>query len=433
VSAPTEPRPRWFLPGLAAITAAGFVWRVGYTLATKRHDTNLFDEGDAFFYRAVAENLARGEWFTVPFNGAPAADHPPLTVLVSTPAAWLFEGSVLAGRLTMTLVGTVAIVAIALLGRAVAGPVAGLVAAALAAVNPNFWMNDAVIMSEAISTVLIALLMLAGVALARSPTVSRAAVAGALCGLTVLARAEIGLFLPLMILPIVVTAHGLDARQRLGRLTVAALAAVAVVAPWTVSNLLRFDEPVLISTNDGTTLLGANCPDTYDTAKIGSWSLDCVLDLSSGEGDPSTQAGEQRKLAFEYIGDHAGRLPLVVVAREGRTFGYWRPDQMVYANQGEGRPRWASWAGLAGFWVLVPFAVAGALRLRRSGTTLAPFAAALATVVAVSALFYGIPRFRLPLDVAVTVLAAVAIAGLISSRRRDEATAGAAAASAPTT
>jgi 4-amino-4-deoxy-L-arabinose transferase-like glycosyltransferase len=320
----------------------------------------------------------------------------------------------------MVLVGTVAIVAVAALAKAVAGPVAGLVAAGLAAVNPNFWMNDAVIMSEAISTVLIALLMLAGVALARAPTIGRAAAAGALCGLTVLARAEVGLFLPLMIVPILVVVPGLGARQRIGRVLVAGAVAAAVVAPWTISNLVRYEEPVFISTNDGTTLLGANCPETYDTHLVGAWSVRCVVDQTpKGLPDASVESKEQRSIAIEYLRDHLGRLPVVLVAREGRTFGFWRPDQMAYANQGEGRPRWASWAGFATFWAMAPVAIAGAVVLRRRrDTTLAPFAAALITVVGVSALFYGIPRFRLPLDIAATVLAAVAIAAWLSRRVR---------------
>jgi 4-amino-4-deoxy-L-arabinose transferase-like glycosyltransferase len=314
--------------------------------------------------------------------------------------------------------------------------VAGVVAGAVAALNPNFWMNDAVVMSEAVSTVLIAVLMIAGVRLARGPTVGRAAVAGAVCGLTVLARAEMGLFLPFMILPILLVVDGLGAWQRLGRIVLAGLMTLAVVAPWTVSMQGRYDEPVFVSTNDGTTLLGANCPQVYDTALIGSWSIDCVEKLGPKTLDPSNDATKQRHLAFDYIKAHEGRLPLVLLAREGRTFGLWRPDQGVYINQGEGRPEWASWAGLVTFWALTPFAVYGALVLRRRRVTLAPFVAALATVVVVSALFYGIPRFRLPLDVAVTVLTAVAASELLSRRtgaRPAEPSAAGVGASLPTT
>ena len=213
----------------------------------------------------------------------------------------------------------------------------------------------------------------------------------------------------------------------------AAVVAGAVVAPWTAWNLTRFDEPVTISTNDGTTLLGANCRESYEGGFIGFWNLRCVVDQTpKGLADPSVEAKEQRRLAFDYMRDHLGRLPKVVVAREGRTFGFWRPDQMVFSNQAEGRPRWASWAGLVTFWVLTPVAIAGAVILRRRRVTIAPFVAAVATVVLVSGLFYGIPRFRLPVDVAVTVLAAVAIAALLT-RRRDAPSADGAAASLPTT
>jgi hypothetical protein len=207
----------------------------------------------------------------------------------------------------------------------------------------------------------------------------------------------------------------------------------AVVLPWTAWNQTRYDETVTVSTNDGTTLLGANCPQVYDTALIGSWSLECVIaQTPKGLADPSVEAKIQRRKALDYIRDNTGKLPKVVVAREGRTFGFWRPDQMVYANQGEGRPEWASWAGLWTFWLLLPLAGYGAIVLRRRGVTLAPFGAALATVVLVSAVFYGIPRFRLPLDVAETVLVGVAVAALVTRSRRASPSVAATEASLPT-
>ena len=131
-----------------------------------------------------------------------------------------------------------------------------------------------------------------------------------LCGLTVLARAEMALFLPFMILPILLTAPGLDVRQRLGRLVLAAAVAGAVVAPWTAWNLTRFDEPVTISTNDGTTLLGANCRESYEGGFIGFWNLRCVVDQTpKGLADPSVEAKEQRRLALDYMRRPPGPAP----------------------------------------------------------------------------------------------------------------------------
>lgn len=53
-------------------------------------------------------------------------------------------------------------VVIGLLARSLVGPTAGLVAAAVAALNPNLWMNDALVMSESLSALLIALLLWSG-------------------------------------------------------------------------------------------------------------------------------------------------------------------------------------------------------------------------------------------------------------------------------
>ena len=91
---------------------------------------------------------------------------------------------------------------------------------------------------------------------------------------------------------------------------------------------------------------------------IGSWNLRCVRRPDPEGARRPLGRGRRSSGAWPSTTsrDHLGRLPKVVVAREGRTFGFWRPDQMVYANQGEGRPKWASWAGLVTFWVLTPVA-----------------------------------------------------------------------------
>ncbi len=87
----------------------------------------------------------------------------------------------LAQRLTMTVIGTLVVAAIGLLGRSVAGRRVGLIAAGVAAANPNLWMNDAVIMSESISALLIVALLGAGYRLAQRPTLGRAADRPARC------------------------------------------------------------------------------------------------------------------------------------------------------------------------------------------------------------------------------------------------------------
>jgi len=51
-------------------------------------------QGDQIYYSGLADGLARGDGFRDPFirsRTVPSADHPPLTSLVLTPAAWLWR------------------------------------------------------------------------------------------------------------------------------------------------------------------------------------------------------------------------------------------------------------------------------------------------------------------------------------------------------
>ena len=51
-------------------------------------------------------------------------------------------------RYLMCVLGTLTIGAVALLGRRVAGARVGLIAAGFAALYPNFWINDGMLMVE---------------------------------------------------------------------------------------------------------------------------------------------------------------------------------------------------------------------------------------------------------------------------------------------
>ncbi len=387
---------------------AALALSVVYTLLTKAHDDNLLDEGDAFFYGLTAANAANGNWFQDPFTYAPAADHPPLTVVVLVPASFLFDGA-LPQRLTMCLIGSLTVGAVGLAGREIAGGRAGLVAATIALFNPNLWINNALIMSEALAALLFTLLLLVAYQLIRGPTFARAAAAGGLCGLLVLTRAETGIFFVLMIVPLLAVARDLDWRAKLLRIALAAACMIAVVTPWTVWVHGQFSRPVLVSTNDGLTLAGANCDETYYTGVVGFWSLDCGAALLDPALDASQNSANLRSDALSYARAHAGRIPTVIVAREGRIFGFWGPGEIARYTEGEGRPFVLSWLGFVTFWALIPFAVIGAVQLRRRGITILPFAATLISAVLLAAAFSGIPRHRIELDVATCVLAAVTL------------------------
>src|SRR5256885_410818 len=102
---------------LLLIALGALVLRVGYVAFAK---TNQPIHGDQLFYNAEANRLARGDGFLEPFDPQalsrgviregkdPAADHPPLTVIVLAPVSFVTNQALIPQRLTMSVLGTVA-------------------------------------------------------------------------------------------------------------------------------------------------------------------------------------------------------------------------------------------------------------------------------------------------------------------------------------
>ena len=390
---------RGFARRLAAIAAGGLAVRLIYTLALTPHLRGL---GDATYYHELAQRLGDGHGFVEPTFGTPTALHPPLFPLLLALPAWLGIDSYEAQRVIVCLIGTATIVTAGVLARHVAGARAGLIAAGLAALSPVLVSADSAVMSETLLGLLVALCALAAYRLRERPSAARAALLGALIGLAALTRGEALLLVPLL-LP----------WRSLKLAAVVVAACVVVLAPWTIRNFSVFEEPVLLSTNEGGLVAGANCPSTYRGRDIGSWDLRCVPQ-GSGE-DESQQAARGRRAGLDYAGDHAGRVPLVLLARLGRTFEAFQPVRQ--AQHAEGRAQGLEVAGAVWWWLLLPLSVYGLVLLRRRGVPLTPLLAPFALAVAATLVGYGVPRFRHPADVAAVVLAAVAIGSSLASPR----------------
>ena len=181
----------------------------------------------------------------------------------------------------------------------------------------------------------------------------------------------------------------------------AVLVFAVVLTPWTIRNWVTFDRPVLVATNSGTAIAGANCDETFAGDKLGGWWPPCIREHPGNEAEHHSEALRD---GVRYAGDHLGRLPVVLAARFGRVWSVYDPFQTP-----EGRSRRIQRLGVIAFFVLVPFAVAGAAVLRRRGVGVwivaTPF-----VVVSITALAtYGNMRFREHAELSLVVLAAVAL------------------------
>ncbi|MBV8949428.1 MAG: glycosyltransferase family 39 protein, partial [Actinobacteria bacterium] len=265
---PRGPSRRFFVV-LAIIAVAALGLRVTYVMTVTRHDHGFYD---AVYYELQATRVADGLGYTDPLRAinpntrsetpGPAADHPPMTVLVLVPVAWIFRSGFVM-RLQMALLGTLTVVLLGLLARRLAGDAAGLVAAGVAAIYPGLWVNDGLIMSETVCALVVTLALLATYRFLDRPRWTRAAVVGVLCGVAALTRAELLVLAPVLAAWMLFTRRIAIPRVRASAAGAVIVGMLVTLAPWFVYNQTRFKNTVIISTNDGVAMAGSNCPAVY--------------------------------------------------------------------------------------------------------------------------------------------------------------------------
>jgi len=402
---------------LPAVALLALAVRITYVLLNH----GLPVGGDALSFHLEGGFLADGEGFRRAYEDVPTAEYPPLHIVFVAFADLLGLHGTQGQKLFFACVGTVTVVLIALLARAVTrSDRAGVIAGVMAALYPMLWLPDGALMAETTYGVFVTATLLAAVGMVRRPTVARAAALGVLGALAALTRGEALGLLALLAVVLAWRAPG-PWQSRAALVGVSALACLVVLAPWTIRNLSTFARPVPISSNANEIWVGANCHDTYYGDLVGAWKFQCYG--TAPPGDESERAAVYRQRGIDYLKDHAGRLPVVVAARLGRVLDVYQPwGQGAFLASAEGRHPRAQHLGLLAYWLLVPFAIVGALLLaRRRERALAVLLVPIALALLVAAATYGSTRFRFVAEPALVVLGAVTVdvlLGALRARRR---------------
>ena len=409
--APQRPAVDRFGRWLAGVAAAAFILRV-IIIVLSRHEKV---GGDGYEWSKQGNLNAAGHWFVSAFNLKPDALRPPAWALVLTVWAWLGQHDWFRQQLLACAVGTVTVTLIGLAGRRLAGDRAGLVAAAIAACYPDMWVFERALLSETLLLVGVAAMILLSYRFRDAPTTKMAVILGAMCGVLAMIRSEQILVLPLLVVPLVLAVKGVDWRRRIAWIGLAAVATLIVVAPWTLFNLGRFQRPVLLSNGFGAAAATGNCNLTYYGSEIGYGDIRCLPIFA--KGDQSVQDTEDTHTALEYAKAHASRLPIVIFAREGRTFGFWNPFQQTTIDS-----NWmGTWVGvtrlgMVSYWLLLLPAVFGGVILRRRRIAIFPLMAFVAIAAIAVVPTIGDVRYRATAEIPLILFAAVAVDHLLRSR-----------------
>ncbi len=246
--------PRW-LAALGAVLVLALGLRIGFAVDPQRPQ-----EPDSIGYARIAKNLYLDGHFEEggarPHLQQPSNYSPGLPLLVT--GIYGLSGGVHLelARVVLALIGSLAVLLAFLIGRRLAGPAAGLIAALVVAGYPALLQYQGMLMTEPLAVTLLAGTLLAFLWAGDGRGPWAWTLPGLLLGLLALVRPEYLLFgalLPLVALFLVRHRAG-DWRPGIAAAALMALAFVLPIVPWTIHNIVSLDRFVPISTGGGKAL-----------------------------------------------------------------------------------------------------------------------------------------------------------------------------------
>lgn len=332
-----------------------------------------------------------------------------------------------AGRVLQVVVSVLVVFWVYLLARSWFGVREAAVAALICALYPNLIAFSHLLWAE---TLYMALLLPALWLLSRGlaaagvlPSRRQSLVAGGLLGAAALTRGSAIALAPILV-GWLVLAHADARRAALGRAALVLLAAAVVIAPWTLRNYRVHGGFVLIDTNGAYNLWRGNAPITFrdrgepgplyyewpfeslpvrPVGRVGAAALVASAVRNTGNAAPGDLeiARYARRSAVRFIAEE----PVAFLARARlKLLDLWNPTSFLmrhflvggYGSVSPAVRHLAGAAAVLSYLFLMALAVAGlVLARRRPVAWLVLLMAALTS--GISALAFGLTRFRLPL------------------------------------
>lgn len=379
------------------------------------------DPADYDRYGAWLAAFSRFPPTTLAAPGGPTAFRPPAYPLLLAGVYEVTGARWTAGRLVGVALGVLAVLLLYLIARRLFGRRVALCAAALAAIFPPLvWLNGS-LPAESLFVPLVLGALLALLRHRDAPGPGWAAAAGGLVALAALTRANGAILLIPAVPAVAMAARGRRSRRGVRRAPVALAALVVafgvVLAPWTIRNEITFHRLLPLGTGEGYTVAGYFNPEVAAPGPFQAISQSPELlgqfaplfhQPVIDEGALSATLGHS---GLDFVADHPGYLPHAV----------WR-DALRLVDLGPNHhfTRMISYKEMGippGWWGAVSVSLYAALLLAAAGVAAVGrrrlatpwFAWAFPVLLWLSVLWLGKPRYRIPVDPFMLMLAAVAL------------------------
>jgi len=327
------------------------------------------------------------------------------------------------GRVSQAILGTITVGLIGLVALEAFGGEAALVALVLAALYPVLIETSAVLLAENLLIALELAAVYCGLRVRRAARPYRwIALAGVFTGLAALTHQNALVLLPPLALAAWSSASSRASRTR--ALAVLALATALTVAPWTIRNAIELRSFIPISDQAGETLFGTYNPVSAADRRVPyKWlpphavtTAKALVEQAPSLREPDWE-GRLLSQALRYIRAHplspvtASFHNALQLLELGGSFAWEASAASIGLQRGTAE------IAIVGFWVCAVLAVLGALtpsaRRAPKWLWLVPILFALGTVWVRA----ETPRFRLPIDPFLILLASLALASALQRAR----------------
>jgi 4-amino-4-deoxy-L-arabinose transferase-like glycosyltransferase len=411
---------------LAAIVAVALILRIAVVIATPHYQART----DAADFDRLAVALADHGHYPDSREWAPrgpTAFRPPLFPatlaavykLVGTASAherWT-AGRVLEAVLGALVAGLTCLIATRLWGLAT-----GLLAGALAAIDPPLLLVGSSLLSESLFIPLVLGAVLAALVFRSDTRLRWAALAGLLVGCAALTRGNgIVLVIPLAFL----VATQRPRRRGLRAPALLLGTAILTVLPWTIRNYVEFHRFVPLTTEGGYALAGTyNAASQHRPGFEAVWypPLDQMRALSAAHPriNEAQVSAHLQSDALHYIEHHPASVLKTAYLSARRLLNIEGPLLEEVFAYGEGYPLRLAQYSVYAFWVVLALALLGALT-RAARRAPSAFWWCPALILLSTVFFEGLTRYRAPADPFFLMLAALAVMTAARRHRHAEA------------
>ncbi len=370
--------------------------------------------GDAFEYDRYARSLASGHGYPLSSiaQSGPTAFFPPMYPGFLGTVYGLTGDSLTAARLAQALLGTLVVALIGVVCHQIWNRRIALVAMAAAAVYPPFLLAATTLLSEPLFLVFeLAALVAVLEHRISSHRYRWAVVAGALAGLAILTRANGVVLLVPLVFGVVRPRPRLALRSYAQPLVLVAVA-LLVVAPWSVRNCVVFDRFLPLTTQADVAAARNYNPTAASQSKAPNTPRNTkrLLRLVRAAPDEAEVASRAGALGRRYMVHHPGYVIETVMRNSARALGFM--DGRTRARQSattEGASLLLAGAGVYSFYVFGGLALVGALAPAARRAPWWVWAIPVLLWLSVAWLAAGRPRYRIPVDPFVIMLAGIAL------------------------